>query len=438
MAGVLEPEQLLNLEVFSLSGTSVASAELPATNHILDLKQIVAETTHIPVSHQLLLFDQAILGSDTQTLESAGLCCDAVLQLLCKSCGESDLLAELMSYVPIAKRWSWEPKAEAKVVNGILLRYLVRHADLNLTVVGKHRQECSALHLAAELGFVDVCSSLLFSDNFALADAKDANGFSALHIAAERGHCDVVSLFLESHKLTDVNAKDPKGRTALHIAVQHGHIQVCQLLLKHERFTEVNAVDGHGSTALHAATEAVNQLLNPDRSRTARCVRSKTDAWRDDVRVARGVCRILLEHCDLVDAHNNLGLTAFQIAVRSSCTEVCSEFLQSKRLFDVSASDPGTTVLHVAAEAGNFELCRLMLQDVRCTDFIHKSDNDGRSAADCAADSDAHRVCHLLKKAGVRQRQKTECRGQRWLSRRDCVKRGGRGCQRTCPKGLKE
>ena len=87
----------------------------------------------------------------------------------------------------------------------------------------------SPLHLAAEIGLVDLSRQIIEAtdhrnNNFYLPN------FTPLHLAAVKGHRDVCRVILEN-----VNSKNPvsfNGLTPLHSAAQFGHSRIVKLLVE--------------------------------------------------------------------------------------------------------------------------------------------------------------------------------------------------------------
>ena len=96
----------------------------------------------------------------------------------------------------------------------------------------------TALHLAAEKGWVDVAKVLLRKG--ADVNAITGPGETALHRTAEKGYVDVAKVLLQNE--ADVNALDEEDRTALHLAAGNGHLEVLTLLLQNNN-ADVEAVD---------------------------------------------------------------------------------------------------------------------------------------------------------------------------------------------------
>lgn len=112
----------------------------------------------------------------------------------------------------------------------------------------------TALHTAAEAGYVDCMRSLLRAG--ANANARSAHRRTPLHLACKLAFVDCAQLLLEYN--ADVNAQDEDGRTPLHVSVSKSpwSMPLVRLLVEHE--ANVNVSDSFGYTVLHVA--ALNEL----------------------------------------------------------------------------------------------------------------------------------------------------------------------------------
>ena len=95
---------------------------------------------------------------------------------------------------------------------------------------------------------------------------KDSNGKTPLHLAAEMGQIEVVR-FLSSHPtIEDVDKKDSNGKTPLHLAAEMGQIEVVSILSCHSS-KDINAQDSQGlapfGSAVKRRHKAAAQHLQP-------------------------------------------------------------------------------------------------------------------------------------------------------------------------------
>ncbi|OQU97658.1 Ankyrin repeat-containing protein [Cladophialophora immunda] len=95
----------------------------------------------------------------------------------------------------------------------------------------------------------DYAVSAILLDKGANPNSRKGNQATALHPAAERGYLSLVKQLLL--KDGDVYAKDEDKRTPLHAAVTAGSVAVTRILLQHR--AEVNVKNSEGDTPFHIA-----------------------------------------------------------------------------------------------------------------------------------------------------------------------------------------
>lgn len=84
---------------------------------------------------------------------------------------------------------------------------------------------------------------------------EDALGCTALHIAAHMGYVDMVAELL--HRGANVDACDSWDETALHFAARAGNVAVCELLISHG--ANLNHVSSGDETPLRVAASTGNE-----------------------------------------------------------------------------------------------------------------------------------------------------------------------------------
>ena len=109
----------------------------------------------------------------------------------------------------------------------------------------------SALHLAFNLGFVDLIPLLVNAG--AGLEARDAAGNTALHLAFNLGFVDLIPLLINAG--ANLEAKDAAGNTALLRAVRldtEQRLDLVSLMLERaERPAVIDAANSDGDNALH-------------------------------------------------------------------------------------------------------------------------------------------------------------------------------------------
>lgn len=87
--------------------------------------------------------------------------------------------------------------------------------------------------------------------------AADTFGCTALHVAADAGCVDMVKVLLEAG--ADVDVRDTWEETPLHFAARKGSSETCQVLLA--KGAELDAVNSNGVTPLVASAKAGNESV---------------------------------------------------------------------------------------------------------------------------------------------------------------------------------
>ncbi|KAI9816539.1 MAG: hypothetical protein M1827_001671 [Pycnora praestabilis] len=130
----------------------------------------------------------------------------------------------------------------------------------------------TSLHLAAELGLLDIVIHLVDAGHEDEGVSRNADGDTPLILAAAASDEDVVRV-LASRFESCVNWKNKAGADALMTASRHGHPTHITLLLTHT--ATPHATDTSGNTALHYASahgelKVIRTLLHANASPLAR------------------------------------------------------------------------------------------------------------------------------------------------------------------------
>jgi ankyrin repeat protein len=179
----------------------------------------------------------------------------------------------------------------------------------------------TALHAAARRNHVKVGQSLL--EHGAQVCALGQWGRTPLHIASLHGHLEIEKLLLEHG--ADVNAKQDYHWTPLHLAAANGHFELIRTLVNHN--VDVSAQTNYGLTPLHSASSNghvdIALFLLDHGADPMACGKDK----RTPLHLASyfrklEVANLLLERGVDVDAEDDEGCTAYQIAVRNGYDEI--------------------------------------------------------------------------------------------------------------------
>ncbi|XP_062700636.1 uncharacterized protein LOC134284969 [Aedes albopictus] len=141
----------------------------------------------------------------------------------------------------------------AKIVS-LLLSH---NADVNAESYSK----LTALHLAANFGFLEI-ADILIQTNQINGNAQDEYGRTALHLAACFNYIEIVRLLMNhaAHLKLDLNAVDSDNNTALHLALLENHTEVAKLLIENPS-VDINAITKDRIAPLQLAVAHGNSFI---------------------------------------------------------------------------------------------------------------------------------------------------------------------------------
>uniref|UniRef100_A0A8C1MQV6 CARD- and ANK-containing Inflammasome Adaptor Protein n=1 Tax=Cyprinus carpio TaxID=7962 RepID=A0A8C1MQV6_CYPCA len=164
-----------------------------------------------------------------------------------------------------------------------------------------------------------------------------------LHLAAEHGKEAIVYFLLRQG--LKLNLKDREGRTALHRASERGHTAVALALAK--AGADIHATDLMSKTPLH---------LKSLKNQTTVLHMAATE---DDATLAE----VLLRNGALVDTRDGQRKTALYHAVRQGNEKTAGVLLKAGAQVDSVIVDLGYTPMLLAAELGNAEAFKVLVND---------------------------------------------------------------------------
>jgi len=188
--------------------------------------------------------------------------------------------------------------------------------------------------------------------------------------------CRLLSQAMAKVNPTTLNLADKEGKSPLHCAITNRHGEVAVELIKDG--ADTNLPDSAQVTPLNVC----NQPLYP-----------------------RKIRQMLL---DAVEARDK-GTTEtpanvarkFWKLVRANDVAGLKKFVKSKNIsIPTQVTKTGQTALHVAADLGLVEMCTFLIAELPKI-YIHKLDQEGKSALHSAARNDHKAVCTLLIQAGA-------------------------------------
>ena len=254
-----------------------------------------------------------------------------------------------------------------------LLQYLIENGS---DVFSKTKDGRSCLHLAAEQGDLNICRMLLQSYNFVIHETDD-DGLTVLHSAVLSGELELLQYLIENG--SDVFSKTKDGRNCLHIAAEKGHLNICRALLQNYNF-DIDARDDDMFTVLLRATcnddlELLEYLIENGSD-----IFSKTTDGRNCLHLAAEnghleICKALLQKYNFdIDATDDSSWTVLHGAAWSGDLELL-QYLIENGSDGFSKTKDGRSCLHLAAEQGDLNICRMLLQSYNFV--IHERDDDG-------------------------------------------------------------
>jgi ankyrin repeat protein len=131
-------------------------------------------------------------------------------------------------------------------------------SDIDVKVNATDKWKCTALHSAAEGGYLPIVKQLLCADGVKV-DLREQFNRTPLCQASSKGHREVLlRLLLEED--VNVNVGGWGGSTPLHYATKKGDLPLTELLLERPEL-DPNKPDRCGRTALWLAAEAGNVAM---------------------------------------------------------------------------------------------------------------------------------------------------------------------------------
>lgn len=289
----------------------------------------------------------------------------------------------------------------AKMGNSGLLKYLLEHDLIQVSIDGLDDFGFSPLYLAAQYGQKGIVDLLL--KNEAQVNLIQRDGSSALHVAAQTGHAEIVGLLIQQgadHSLRNKAGYDPlelaaqggfdiiiaslllryneetkervhKAENLLHLAAMYGHLSTCALLAENGAIG--NTLNKDNETPLHLAVrgghqETVRALL--ELALSSQNV-SSPDATNNQEQSSH-------THANKIDPTSELTahLTPLQLAARKGYTEIVRllvEYSHSHVNFPHDCNE----ALSYAAIEGHWKVISIMLN---YTSTQNPIDSNGNTA----------------------------------------------------------
>ena len=264
-------------------------------------------------------------------------------------------------------------------------------ADMMPDIYVKTKARLNCLHIAAFRGHLDLSKKLIDNHEFDV-NISDIDGFRALHHSVKSGECELVAYFAD--KGTDVYLKTKNGRNCLHIAAENGYLDLFKTLIDKYDFN-VHTADYDGCTSLHHSAISGNYKLVTYFAEKGIDFYLKTNNEKNCLHIAAAnghfnLCKMLIEKCKfVVDIADNDGCTALHHSARSGSYELVTYFVHMGSNIHLKTKT-GLNCLHIAAENGHLNLCKMIISNHNFD--VNIADNDGYTALHHSARSGSYEL----------------------------------------------
>lgn len=195
----------------------------------------------------------------------------------------------------------------------------------------------------------------------AVLDARDRDGRSATHWAAWVGDTIVLRKILDAG--ADPDLPDGGGRTPIHFSAMTCSALCARLLV--ESGADASKPDNQNESPLHTAcstgrTTNIKYLLSIGVPVNAVNIAKTTPLMSAVLAQGLEAVEILLDHGVDLEAKDELGETAFTLAIWTNAHEIARRLLAAGARPDV-ITNSGRTVLHTVAQSGTLGLIEVLL-----------------------------------------------------------------------------
>ena len=297
----------------------------------------------------------------------------------------------------------WSPLHIAAECNDlILLKHVIERTEAENHQNSRYSDnDLSALHLAAQEGFLKACEFIINRSLY--KGEKDRHGRTPIDYAAIFGHLDVCRFLLQNidhFPMTDL-------KIPLLFATHHGHTEVFKLFFEHARNNNLPVnppedSDDDSETPLHKAASRGNFeickliVLEIDINQTPRCSLGYTPLHDAAANGGMEVFKLIFDNVQDKEPVDNDGCTPLHQAALFGRLEVC-RFLVKELGTKNPRDNKSWTPLHHAANWGRLEVCKFLVGELNKE---NPRDIEGRTplhlAAQGVAKHEFFEVCKLL------------------------------------------
>ena len=223
------------------------------------------------------------------------------------------------------------------------------------------------LHIAAELGLVDMVEQLLIHKADASAQTLTRLGINdttPLHLACQKQHTALVKLLITER---NIRLKDSKGMVPLHVAASTGCCETVRALLKMERNCMSDwTKSGSLSKAAFVDLESDDESVCRKTLETLPPSRTTDKEGRLPIHLAAvnkhiAVLETFLECSEVIDSVDISGKHLLHLAAADVKLFSVLCFLLSQSLDRHVKDDFGFSPLHIAAERNNINAVKALL-----------------------------------------------------------------------------
>ena len=249
----------------------------------------------------------------------------------------------------------------------ILLKHVIsRTEDENHQHSKNSGNDLSALHLAAQEGYLEACQFIINRSLY--KGEKDRHRRTPIDYAALFGNLEVSRFLLQN--LDDFPMGDLK--IPLQVAPHYGHTEVFKLFFEHAQNNNLPLNPNNDSgdeTPLHTAAsngnlEICKLLIEAIENKSPRCSHGHTPLHHAAENGKIEVFKLIFDNVQEKEPTDNEGRTPLHTAAKHGHLEVC-KFLIGESEIKNPRDKKGWTPMHCAAQNGNKEICNLIASKVQ-------------------------------------------------------------------------
>ena len=271
----------------------------------------------------------------------------------------------------------------AKSGNCKLIAYFT---DIGTDIYLKTKDGTNCLNIAALEGHFKLCKVLIDKHKFDV-NVANKDGWTALHCSAYIGNYDLLTYF--ANMGTDIHLETNDGRNCLHIAILKGHLNLCKVLIDKHNF-DTNVPSKAGWIALHYSALIGNYDLVSYFADMGTDIYLKTNHGWNCLHIAAfegnlNLCKVLiLKHKFDINLPDKGGWAALHCSAKSGNYKLTSYFADMGTDIHLKTYS-GSNCLHIAALAGHFNLCKVLIDKHKFD--LHMTNIDGWAALHFSAQS---------------------------------------------------